>query len=67
LDQKPLNNLHKDYASQLEELDDLRKKVDDFGDSWQQNVQNLRIIKHITRSDTKIKLPDPQKISGYSR
>ena len=25
----------KDYASQLEELDDLRKKVDDFSDGWQ--------------------------------
>jgi len=25
----------KDYANQLEELDDLRKKVDDFSDGWQ--------------------------------
>jgi molecular chaperone GrpE len=40
----------KDYASQLEELDDLRKKVDDFSDGWQrERAEFANYRKRITR------------------
>ena len=40
----------KDYASQLEELDDLRKKVDDFSDGWQrERAEFANYRKRVTR------------------
>ena len=40
----------KGYASQLEELDDLRKKVDDFSDGWQrERAEFANYRKRITR------------------
>ncbi len=40
----------KDYANQLEELDDLRKKVDDFSDGWQrERAEFANYRKRITR------------------
>jgi len=40
----------KDYANQLEELDDLRKKVDDFSDGWQrERAEFSNYKKRITR------------------
>ena len=40
----------KDYANQLEELDDLRKKVDDFSDGWQrERAEFANYKKRITR------------------
>jgi molecular chaperone GrpE len=40
----------KDYADQLEELDDLRKKVDDFSDGWQrERAEFANFKKRVTR------------------
>ena len=40
----------KDYAGQLEELDDLRKKADDFSDGWQrERAEFANYRKRVTR------------------